>query len=260
LGQKVYLQFLGYFKDMINIDINCDMGEGIGNEAQLLPFITSCNIACGGHAGDASTMLQIASMAKEHKVLIGAHPSYPDKENFGRTSIKMSKDVLKTSILAQIEDLNTVLKSLGIALNHIKPHGALYNDVAKDRELALVFLESVEKYKKEVFLYVPYDSKIEKEALGLGFRIKYEAFADRNYNVDLSLVSRKDPRALIQDPKAVKDHLLYMVTKGAVLTLSGKAVKIKADTYCIHGDSPSTLQILTYLSKHLSKNQILIKK
>ena len=109
-------------------------------------------------------------------------------------------------------------------------------------------------------MFVPYDSKIAEEALRLGFRIKYEAFADRNYNEDLSLVSRKDPKALIQEPKKVMDHLLHMVTKGTVLTLSGKAVKIQADTYCIHGDSPSTLQILMYLSKHLPENQILIKK
>lgn len=251
---------MGYFKDMINIDINCDIGEGVDNEAELLPLITSCNIACGGHAGDVNTMMKVALLAKEHRVLIGAHPSYPDRANFGRTSIKMAKDDLKKSILAQIEDLNTVLKTLGISLNHIKPHGALYNDVAKDRELALVFLDAIEKYKKEVFLYVSYDSKIAQEALRSGFRIKYEAFADRNYNEDLSLVSRKDPMALIQDPKAVMDHLLHMVTKGAVLTLSGKAVNIEADTYCIHGDSPSTLQILAYLSKHLPENQILIKK
>lgn len=251
---------MGYFKDMINIDINCDIGEGVDNEAELLPLITSCNIACGGHAGDADTMMKVALLAKEQKVLIGAHPSYPDRANFGRTSIKMAKDELKKSILVQIEDLNTVLKTLGISLNHIKPHGALYNDVAKDRELALVFLDSISKYKKEVFLFVPYDSKIAEEALRLGFRIKYEAFADRNYNEDLSLVSRKNHKALIQDPKKVMDHLLHMVTKGAVLTLSGKAVKIQADTYCIHGDSPSTLQILMYLSKHLPENQILIKK
>lgn len=251
---------MGYFKDMINIDINCDIGEGVDNEAELLPLITSCNIACGGHAGDADTMMKVALLAKEQKVLIGAHPSYPDRANFGRTSIKMVKDELKKSILVQIEDLNTVLKTLGISLNHIKPHGALYNDVAKDRELASVFLDSISKYKKEVFLFVPYDSKIAEEALRLGFRIKYEAFADRNYNEDLSLVSRKNHKALIQDPKKVMDHLLHMVTKGTVLTLSGKAAKIQADTYCIHGDSPSTLQILMYLSKHLPENQILIKK
>lgn len=252
--------FMGDFKDMINIDINSDTGEGIGNEAQLMPLISSCNIACGGHAGDVGTMLQIALLAKEHKVLIGAHPSYPDRANFGRTSIIMAKNELQKSILAQIGDLNTVLTSLGIGLNHIKPHGALYNDVAKDRGLALMFLDSIEKYKEEVFLYVPCGSKIAEEALRLGFRIKYEAFADRNYNEDLSLVSREDPLAMIQDPKAVKDHLLAMVTKGRVLTISGKAVNIKADTYCIHGDSPMALQILTYLSKHLPKNQILIKK
>ena len=251
---------MGNFKDMITIDINSDIGEGVGNEAQLLPLISSCNIACGGHAGDFATMMKVASLAKEYKVLIGAHPSYPDRANFGRTSIIMAKEELQKSILAQVRDLNTVLTSLNVALHHIKPHGALYNDVAKDSELALIFLDSIKKYKKKVFLYVPYGSKIAEEALRLGFRIKYEAFADRNYNEDLSLVSREDPLAMIQDPKAVKDHLLAMVTKGRVMTISGKAVRLKADTYCIHGDSPLALQILTYLSKHLPKNQILIKK
>jgi UPF0271 protein len=245
---------------MIKIDINCDLGEGMGNEAQLMPLISSCNIACGGHAGDMATMRQVALLAKEHRVLIGAHPSYPDKVNFGRTSVKISDKDLKTSIHEQLTNLKAVLKSLEIGLNHIKPHGALYNDVAKDKELALVFLDCIEKYKHEVFLYVPYRSKIEKEALRLGFQIKYEAFADRNYNADLSLVPRQNPMALIQDPKAVIDHILYMVTKGKVLTPSGKAVKIKADTYCIHGDSPSTLQILMYLSEYLPKNQILIRQ
>ncbi len=252
--------FMGNSKVMINIDINSDTGEGIGNEAQLLPLISSCNIACGGHAGDVGTMMKVASLAKEHRVLIGAHPSYPDRANFGRTSIIMAKKELQKSIRAQVMGLSTVLTSLDVGLNHIKPHGALYNDVAKDRELAQTFLDSIERYKKEVFLYVPYGSKIAEEALRLGFLIKYEAFADRNYNEDLSLVSRKDPLAMIQDPKAVKDHLLAMITKGRVMTISGKAVKIKADTYCIHGDSPLALQILTYLSKHLPKNQIVIKK
>ncbi|MCK0192147.1 5-oxoprolinase subunit PxpA [Arenibacter sp. F20364] len=245
---------------MIKIDINCDVGEGLDNEAQLMPFISSCNIACGGHAGDTVSMMKVARLAKEHHVLVGAHPSYPDRENFGRTTIQIAEKKLKKSILAQIADLSAVLKSLGIELNHIKPHGALYNDIARDRELALLFLDCIEKYKKEVFLYVPYHSRIEEEALRLGFQIKYEAFADRNYNADLSLVSRNEPLALIQNPKDVETHILHMVTKGSVVTPSGKSVKIKADTYCIHGDSPSTLQILMYLSKQLPKNQILIKK
>lgn len=245
---------------MINIDINCDVGEGIGNEAQLMPLISSCNIACGGHAGDKGTMMQIARLAKDHHVLIGAHPSYPDRENFGRNTINISEKDLQKSILAQIGDLIAALKSLGMRLHHIKPHGALYNDITKDRKLALVFLNCIKEYRKDVYLYVPYRSKIEEEAIRLGFRIKYEAFADRNYNPDLSLVSRKEPMALIQNPQAVLDHLLNMVKKETVLTLSNKEVKIKADTYCIHGDSPLSLQILMYLSQQLPKNQILIKK
>ena len=245
---------------MINIDINCDLGEGIGNEALIMPLISSCNIACGGHAGDNGTMIQVARLAKEHRVLVGAHPSYPDRENFGRTTINISEKDLKKSILVQIGNLSLVLKSLGIRLNHIKPHGALYNDIAKDRKLAMVFLNCIEEYKKDVHLYVPYHSIIEEEAIHSGFSVKYEAFADRNYNPDLSLVSRKESAALIQDPKAVLDHILHMIRKGTVLTWSGKEAKIKADTYCIHGDSPATLQILMYLSQQLPKNQILIKK
>tara|TARA_R110000868_G_scaffold36074_1_gene128405 strand:+ start:7863 stop:8600 length:738 start_codon:yes stop_codon:yes gene_type:complete len=245
---------------MIHIDINCDLGEGIGNEAEIMPLISSCNIACGGHAGDKETMIKVVRLAKEYHLLIGAHPSYPDRENFGRTTINIPEKELKKSILTQIEDLNKVLRSLGMGLHHIKPHGALYNDIAKDRKLAKVFLNCIAEYKKDIYLYVPYNSRIEEEALKSGFPIKYEAFADRNYNQDLSLLTRKDPAALIQDPKAVLEHILHIVKKGTVVTLSGKEVKIKADTYCIHGDSPATLQILMYLSQHLPKNQILVKK
>ena len=245
---------------MIHIDINCDLGEGIGNEAEIMPLISSCNIACGGHAGDKETMIKVVRLAKEYHVLIGAHPSYPDRENFGRTTINIPEKELKKSILTQIEDLNKVLRFLGMGLHHIKPHGALYNDIAKDRKLAKVFLNCIEEYKKDIYLYVPYSSRIEEEALKSGFLIKYEAFADRNYNQYLSLLTRKDPAALIQDPKAVLEHILHIVKKGTVVTLSGKEVKIKADTYCIHGDSPATLQILMYLSQHLPKNQILVKK
>jgi len=244
---------------MIKIDLNCDLGEGVGNERLLMPLISSCNIACGGHSGDKGTMIQVARLAKEHHVLVGGHPSYPDRENFGRKTINISNNELKRSILAQIEGLHRELKSLGMGLHHIKPHGALYNNVAKDKELALVFLDAIGTYRKTTFLYVPYQSVVAEEALRLGFQIKYEAFADRHYHPDLSLVSRKEANALIHDPKEVLDHLLHMVKKGTVLTLSGMEVKIRADTYCIHGDSPSSLQILMYLSQQLPMNQILMR-
>jgi len=245
---------------MPTIDINCDLGEGVDNEVDIMPMISSCSIACGGHAGNLETMEKVVGLAKLNGVLVGAHPSYPDKENFGRVSISISAEALKNSIKEQIESLLVILKAKNMELNHIKPHGALYNDIARDRELALLFLESVAAYKEKVVLYVPYASEIAKQAKETGYPIKYEAFADRNYNQDLSLVSRNAPNALIQEPHEVLDHILLMVNKGTVKTASGTAVKLLADTYCIHGDSPATLQILMYLSQQLPKKQIFIKK
>lgn len=245
---------------MPTIDINCDLGEGVDNELDLMPMISSCSIACGGHAGNLETMEKVVGLAKLNGVLVGAHPSYPDKENFGRVSISISAEALKKSIKEQIESLVAILKARNMELNHIKPHGALYNDIARDRELALLFLESVADYKEKVVLYVPYASEIAKMAEETGYPIKYEAFADRNYNQDLSLVSRKAPNALIQDPQEVLNHIMLMVNKGMVKTASGTSIKLLADTYCIHGDSPAALEILMYLSQQLPKKQIFIKK
>ncbi|WP_317167442.1 5-oxoprolinase subunit PxpA [Arenibacter sp. 6A1] len=242
-----------------SIDINCDIGEGMENEEILLPLISSCNIACGGHAGDLKTMRRVALLAKQHRVLVGAHPSYPDKERFGRVSMTMGTAELKQSIGTQLEDFCHILKEEGIPLNHIKPHGALYNDLVKDLALVKVFLEILAPYKKGIYLYVPYNSVIAKEALEKGFKIKYEAFADRNYNSDLTLVPRKDPQAVINDPKAVLRHLMAMVKDQAVTTLSGEERTIIAETFCIHGDSERVSEILTYLSVELPKNLIYIK-
>jgi len=243
-----------------HIDINCDVGEGIGNEAGLLPLISSCNIACGGHAGDLQTMIQVVRLAKENKVRVGAHPSYPDKENFGRVSMDVSSDVLIASIQTQLESFTSILKKEKVVLHHIKPHGALYNDIAKDENLAMIFLKSIIDFKDEVFLYVPYKSKIESEALKQQFKIKYEAFGDRNYNTDLSLVSRKLPNAIIENPQQVLSHLCSIVNESMVKAESGDLVKLVADTFCIHGDTPTALQILTYLTKELPNHNITIKR
>jgi UPF0271 protein len=243
---------------MYSIDINCDLGEGIGNEEALMPFITSCNIACGGHAGDRDTMIRVIALAAINGVLIGAHPSYPDREHFGRKTLDIPEKDLVKSIRTQIGGLEKILKRSH--LNHIKPHGALYNDIAVNRQLARVFLRAIQEYRDSAYLFVPYGSIIAEEALGNGFRIKYEAFLDRNYNSDLSLVSRSRDNALIEDPKAVLDHLLPIVVRGEVISSTGQVVKLRADTFCIHGDAPATLQILTYLAKALPKHKISFKK
>lgn len=244
----------------ITIDINCDVGEGVGNEAFIFPYISSCNIACGGHAGDQNSMLQIVKLAKIHKLRIGAHPSYPDKLNFGRESMKLDAGDLIKSIQAQIASLVSVLKEQQVSMHHIKPHGALYNDIAVNKERARLFLLSVETYKKEVVLYVPNKTIIAEEAIKQGFRICYEAFGDRNYTEKLKLVSRNLPNALITDPKLVLNHMLEMIEHQRVTTIAGSKIPILADTYCIHGDTPTAYQILMYLSVELPKRHIQLKK
>ena len=243
-----------------HIDINCDLGEGLGNESDLLPYISSCNIACGGHAGDENLMRTVASEASKYGVKVGAHPAYPDRENFGRVSMTIPREELSESIQSQLKSMTAILKTLRVPLNHIKPHGALYNDIAADASLAEAFLESISAYKPDVLLYLPFRSRASEIAIKKGFRVFFEAFADRNYNEDLSLVSRKLQNAIIESPKAVLRHLINMIHKKAVVTITGKKVEIEADTFCVHGDTPSALQILMYLSKELPKHQIEIKK
>ena len=244
----------------IYIDINCDVGEGIGNEADLLPLISSCNIACGGHAGDDRSMAQVVKLAKKYGVHIGAHPSYPDKENFGRFSMDIGSTELTNSIRTQMHALKTILRKEQVSLHHIKPHGALYNDLAKNEALADLFLKAIASDRESVVLYAPLGSVIAKKAIKQDFKVKLEAFADRSYNQDLSLVSRKLPNAVLNDPKIVLDHLVKMVHENKVVTIDGRESHIEAQTYCLHGDTPNALQILMYLSEELPKKHIYIQK
>ncbi|NAS13086.1 5-oxoprolinase subunit PxpA [Poritiphilus flavus] len=242
------------------VDLNCDLGEGLGNEAELMPYLSSCNIACGGHAGDEETLREVLRLARKYNVKAGAHPSYPDRENFGRISMVIAPDQLKASIQEQVELFLRLAEQEDVPVHHIKPHGALYNDIAKGQKTAEIFLKAIEPYKQQSMLYLPCGSKAAELARKRGFRLMLEAFGDRNYNADLSLVSRKDNHALITEPKAVLHHMLRMIRSGEVLTVNGETVKIKPNTFCIHGDTPSALQILVYLSTEFPKHHIRIKK
>jgi len=242
-----------------HIDINCDVGEGVADENLLYPHISSCNIACGGHTGTIDSIKASVANALRYGVKIGAHPSYPDRVNFGRTSMVISDTALAESILSQLERMDYVLNLHGENLHHIKPHGALYNDLAKDAELSRSFLDILREYRSRCSLYVLSGSLLEEEAIRQGYRIKREAFADRNYNRDLSLVPRTVPNAIIRKPEVVLRHLISMVKSQKVKTLQGKVLDIYADTYCIHGDTPNSLQILAYLSKELPKQNIYIR-
>jgi UPF0271 protein len=240
----------------IIIDINVDVGEGLNNEAQLMPFVSSCNIACGGHAGDFETMRTVVRLAKKHNVKVGAHPSFPDKANFGRTAIEMSDVDLDTSIKHQIRDLRVVLKEENMVLHHIKPHGALYNMAAVDVDIATVVIEVMKSISLPVKLYVPYGSVIEKLAKQEHIPVLAEAFADRNYNEDLTLVPRSEKKALILDPEDMFEHVYRMILHQKVKTLSGVEVVLKADTFCVHGDHPEAVMSLQNLTLKLKENNI----
>ncbi|WP_338358321.1 5-oxoprolinase subunit PxpA [Yeosuana marina] len=240
------------------VDINVDVGEGIGNESKIFPYISSCNIACGGHAGDKETMRQIIKLSKAHRVKIGAHPSFPDREHFGRKPMDITCAALYTSLKEQIDDLMSVLSEEQARLNHVKPHGALYNLAAIDKKIATVIVEVIKSFMLPIKLYVPFKSVIEKLATENKIPIIYEVFADRNYNDDLTLVSRNDKNALIEDPEAVFKHMYRMIQSDSVKTLQGHLVPIQADTFCIHGDNPNVITILKFLKKEFKAKQITI--
>ena len=244
---------------MNTIAINCDVGEGVSNEHLLMPYISSCNIACGGHYGDVKTMDNTIAIAIENNVLIGAHPSFPDKENFGRKILKMTPEALQKSIESQLLLFKSRLDLVGAKMNHIKPHGALYNLITVDVANAKIFLKAIDKYAKSVFLYVPYNSVIARLAIEKNIRVVYEVFADRNYNSDLSLVSRNQENALITDAVAVFKHVVHMYQHQEVIAISGEKKPIIADTFCVHGDQEKALSILIYLSEHLKKQGIAIE-
>lgn len=241
------------------IDINVDVGEGIGNESELMPFISSCNIACGGHAGNIDTMRNVVKLAKKHHVKIGAHPSFPDKGNFGRINMEMSSDALFKSINGQVDDLVSILDEERESLHHVKPHGALYNLAAVDEKVAHVVVEVMKTITLPVKLYVPYKSEIEKLALSQNIPIIYEAFADRNYNDDLTLVSRKKEAASIHNENNLFEHIFHMISKQKVKTITGKDIDIKAQTFCVHGDNPNAVNLIKNLELRLKKHGIQIK-
>lgn len=234
---------------MKKVNINCDVGEGIGNEGIIMPFLKSCSIACGGHAGDSNSMRYIVQLAIKNKVKIGAHPSYPDKENFGRKSIEMNLADLKASIFNQIQQLNKIIVQEKGNLHHIKPHGALYNDIVKNSELAHTFLEAISPFKNTVVLFVPFNSEIEKMALKHKYSIVYEVFADRNYNSDLSLVNRNLPNAVITNAAQIKSRIEAIIKLGLVTTINGEKIPIKGETFCVHSDTENAAEIIQNLAQ-----------
>jgi 5-oxoprolinase (ATP-hydrolysing) subunit A len=233
-------------------DVNCDLGEGLLNDALLMPFLNSCNIACGAHAGDEDTIRETIGLAKKWDVKIGAHPSYPDRLNFGRKTMQIDKESLKSSLLSQLNLFNRICIEEDVLLHHIKPHGALYNLAAKEQNLAALIVGIMKEHYPKVILYCPPDSLLANLAEKSGIPIIREVFADRSYNRDLSLLERGHPKAILTDPKEVLVHVKSMIENGQIRTIDGDLKYIEAETLCVHGDNPAAVKILKTIRKNFN--------
>ena len=234
---------------MKTIHINCDLGEELDNEDLLMPFISACNIACGGHAGNKEIIENTIDLAKQHQVQIGAHPSFPDRENFGRKILQMDNQELLDSLLHQISVVLEIANKKNTELHHIKAHGALYNLAAKDERTAEIIIEAIKRTSPNAVIFVPPKSIIANLAIKEGFNISFEVFCDRNYNDDFSLVNRKEANAVFHDPADVLQHVNRLHT-GELLTRNGIILPIQSDTFCVHGDTNNAVAILEMLNSN----------
>jgi 5-oxoprolinase (ATP-hydrolysing) subunit A len=227
---------------MNKIDINCDLGEGAGNDAFIIPLIDSANIACGYHAGDTTTMWQTVELCIKHKVAIGAHPSFLDRENFGRTEMTWTPEGIYELITQQLIILHEVVSSFDVKLKHVKPHGALYNMSAKDPKLAYTIAKTVKDFDETLIVVGLSGSHSITEAKAIGLKTYSEAFADRTYQDDGMLTPRSHPQALITDTAKVLAQVAELATHKRVTTLSGKQIAVAADTICLHGDGKQVVE------------------
>jgi 5-oxoprolinase (ATP-hydrolysing) subunit A len=244
---------------MKTIDINCDMGEGIGNDELIMLFISSANIACGFHAGDGNTMKETVSLCIKHNVSIGAHPSFADRENFGRSELKLTPGEMYDLVVRQIKLLEEIVKAAGSELKHVKPHGALYNMAAKNSQLAAVISLAVKDVDPKLILFGLSGSQLIKQGKNIGLKTASEVFADRTYLDSGNLTPRHLPGALIEDADKSLAQVLQMVNEGTVTTLSGKKIPMVADTVCIHGDGVHAVAFAKAIFQSLKENNIEIK-
>ena len=248
----------------MEININCDLGEKSKHHSNkydpdLLEIINSANVACGYHAGDKETMNQVIKISKKNGVSIGAHPSFNDPENFGRERMNLSSSEIKKLIIDQYEILQKIASENGENVSHIKPHGALNNMACEDIELATTLAKTIKDINKDLIYLVPTGSKMQQAAKKLDMKFACEIFADRNYEDDGNLVSRKKPNALIIDPEQAKKHVLKMVQTQSLNCHSGKQIPCEIDSVCIHGDNLSALATAKSIKENLIENGLELK-
>ncbi|WP_026464427.1 5-oxoprolinase subunit PxpA [Adhaeribacter aquaticus] len=248
----------------LTVDLNCDIGESfgsynLGNDAAILPYVSSVNIACGFHAGDPSVMNRTVKLALMHKVAIGAHPGLPDLVGFGRRDIAVSPEEVFDMVVYQVGALEAFVRANGGRLHHVKPHGALYNMAAVQENLAEAIAEAIYKVNPEAVLYGLAGSALIKAGLKTGLVTANEVFADRTYQPDGTLTSRRLPNALITNHQEAVKQVIKMVKELKVTTLDGKEIALKADTICIHGDESNALEFVALIKNALEREGVVIQ-
>ena len=245
----------------MEININCDLGESskfhsTENDPLLLTIVNSANIACGYHAGDKKTMEKTIEISKKNKVSIGAHPSFNDKENFGRKRLNLSSVEIKKLIIEQINIISDIAKSKEIKVTHIKPHGALNNMACEDYGLASIISETIKKINKDLIFLVPTGSEMEKAGNKIDLKVAAEIFADRNYEDNGNLISRSKKNAMITDPRTAENHVIKMVQNQAINCYSGKQIACDIDSICVHGDGISAVNTAKQIKEGLLKSGV----
>ena len=246
---------------MMKVDLNCDLGEAFGNysfggDKDIIPLITSANIACGFHAGDENVMNQTVKLAKENHVSIGAHPGLPDLKGFGRRKMDINLTEVYNLIVYQLGALEGFCKVHQTRINHVKPHGALYNMGAKNKDIAKAIAKAIYDFDSAIMLVGLSNSLLISEAKAIGLKTASEVFADRRYEDNGQLVSRKEPDAVITDTDEALKQVLKMVTENKVISRNGKEIDLETDTICVHGDGKHALEFVEQIRKKLTKEGI----
>ena len=244
---------------MHQVDLNCDVGEGAGHDAELMPYITSANIACGGHAGDAATMRATVELALRNDVAIGAHPGLDDRQYFGRRESPLTPSDAGALVRRQIRLLDQIARAVGGRIAHVKPHGALYHMATRDPALAQAVAAAVLESDPQLIVVCLAGGELAAAARARGLRVASEAFADRTYRPDGSLTPRSQADALIADEAAAARQVLRLIREGCVCATDGTRVAMAADTICIHGDGPHALEVVRRLRDELAAVGIAVR-
>jgi 5-oxoprolinase (ATP-hydrolysing) subunit A len=242
----------------LSVDINADLGEGAGHDKELFERISSANIATGFHAGDSDTMHAAVSAAKKHGVAVGAHPSFFDRENFGRKELKISNPEVFDAVVYQLGVFQAIASAVDVQPNHVKPHGALYNMAVRDQDLADTIARAIESVDPKLILFAPDKSELARAGEAHGLQIAREIFADRNYLNDGWLVPRTRPDALLRDPNEAAERVLRMLREGKVRSVEGRDVDVRGETICIHGDTPGAVEFTRKLRSQLEQEHVRI--